>query len=108
MFLLLSAYIFPAGMFEQTPIGLSYANTHQHLSHFLLISNTHREWWLVRQRRIQGIANGKIYADLKKIVLQDDDSENNVINDVHRVLSSRNVPGRECSRVAEDGLKRVE
>lgn len=94
MFLLLSVYIFPDGMFEQTPIGLSYTNTSfQHLHLFLLISNTHREWWLVSQRRIQGIANRKIYGDLVKIVLQDDETENHVINDAHRVLLSYYVPG---------------
>jgi hypothetical protein len=49
----------------------------------------------VSQRRIQSIANRKIYGDFIKIVLQDDESENHVINDARRVLLSHYVPGIE-------------
>jgi hypothetical protein len=53
-------------MFEQVPIGLSYATPRLSLyAPLLQASNTYREWWVVSQRRIQGIPNGKIDGDLK-------------------------------------------
>jgi len=74
-------------------MGLSCENIPSQTVLFLLpSSNTHREWWIVGQRCIQGIANGKVYRDLVQIVLQDDEAGNYVSNDINFSFLSCTYP----------------